>query len=116
VPSGGKYYELNWMYPLRLRTVFTNSILYAFSYVTAADWLDNSGFDPRQEQGIFLFSKMTRAALVPTLLCNRWEHGALSPGAQRPAREADHSSQFNAKVKNEWSSTFTPTSYMYGIH
>ena len=82
--------------------------MYEFSYVISADWLDNSGFDPLQGQEIFLFSKMTRAALVPTQLRSR--------GANRPGREADHSSQPNAKVKNEWSCTFTSILCVHGIN
>ena len=92
------------------------NILYGFSYIVAADWLDNSGFDPRQGQEIFLFSKMTRAALIPTQLRSRWEHWAFSSGVKWPGREADHSSQSNAKVKNEWSYNFTSTLCIHGIH
>jgi hypothetical protein len=34
--------------------------------------------------------------------------GALSPGAKRPGREADHSPPTSAEVKNTWIYTPTP--------
>jgi len=33
--------------------------------------------------------------------------GGFSPGVKRPGREADHSPQYNAEVKNAWSYTST---------
>ena len=65
---------------------------------------------------IFLFSKMTRASVVPIHLRSQWENWALSPGAKRPGREADHPSQSNEKVENEWSYNFTSTLCIHGIH
>jgi hypothetical protein len=38
----------------------------------------------------------------------QWVLGALSLGVKRPGREADHSPQFSAEVKNAWSYTSTP--------
>jgi hypothetical protein len=37
-------------------------------------------------------------------------------GAERPGRNADRSSQSNAKVKIEWSYTLTSTLCICGIH
>jgi len=90
--------------------------LYGFSYIVASDWLDSSGFDFRQGQEIYLLPKMTRSALVPTQLHSRWEHWARSPVTKRPGREANRSSQSNAKVKIEWSYTFTSTLCIHDIH
>jgi hypothetical protein len=43
-----------------------------------------------------VFSTVSRMALGP----NQWIPGALSPGAQRPRREEDHSPLSSAEVKN----------------
>jgi hypothetical protein len=44
----------------------------------------------------------------PSLLSNGYRGGALSPGAQRSGREADHSPPSSAEVKNAWSCTSAP--------
>jgi len=36
-----------------------------------------------------------------------WVPGALSLGAERQRREADHSPQYSVKINNAWSYTFT---------
>jgi hypothetical protein len=41
--------------------------------------------------------------------------GELSPGVQRPGREADHSLPSSAKVKNAWSYTSTPPLCLHGL-
>jgi hypothetical protein len=38
----------------------------------------------------------------------QWVTGVLSPGVQRPRREADHSPQFSTEVKNKWSFPSAP--------
>jgi hypothetical protein len=38
----------------------------------------------------------------------QWVPGAISMGIKRSMREADHSPQFSAEVKNAWSYTSTP--------
>jgi hypothetical protein len=52
-------------------------------------------FESRQRLGNFLFT----TALGPTQPSIQWVPGALSMGVKRPGREADHSPQSNAVVK-----------------
>jgi hypothetical protein len=47
-------------------------------------------FDSRRGLGIFLFTTASRTALGPTQPPIQWVRGALSLGAKRPGREADH--------------------------
>jgi len=63
--------------------------------------LDGSGFKPRQWQAIFLFSKIPpgHSGAHPAsylLLAVKWL-----------GSEANHSPSYSAKVRNEWSYTFT---------
>jgi hypothetical protein len=53
-----------------------------------------------QELGIFLFAIAFRQALGSTQPPILWISEALSTGIKRPGREADHSPQSNAEVKN----------------
>jgi hypothetical protein len=53
------------------------------------------------ELDIFLFTTASKTALGPTQPPIQWVLGALSLGAKRPMREADHSPPSNAEVK-EW--------------
>jgi hypothetical protein len=46
--------------------------------------------------------------LGPTLPPIQWVPGDLSPGVNRPGREADHSPPTSAEVKNKWIYTSTP--------
>jgi hypothetical protein len=48
------------------------------------------GFDSRRGLGIFFFSTASGTALGPTQPPIRWVSEALSLGAKRPEREADH--------------------------
>jgi hypothetical protein len=48
-----------------------------------------TGFDSRQRQEIFLFSRASRTALGSTQPPIQWVPGALSPRVLRPRREAD---------------------------
>jgi hypothetical protein len=48
----------------------------------------------------FLFSTASRQVLGPTEAPIQWVPGVLSPGIKRPGREAEHSSQCSADVKN----------------
>jgi hypothetical protein len=57
------------------------------------------GFDSRRGLEIFLFTTASRTALGPTQLPIRWVPGALSLGVKRQGREADHSPQSSAEVK-----------------
>jgi hypothetical protein len=49
--------------------------------------------------GIFLFTTASRTALGPTQSPIQWVPGALSLGAKRLGREADHSPPSSAEVK-----------------
>jgi hypothetical protein len=61
-------------------------------------------FSPEQEISLYSI-----AALQPSQLANRWvPPGFLSAGVNWPGREPDHSPPFSAKVKNQWSSNYTP--------
>jgi hypothetical protein len=58
-----------------------------------------SEFDPRQEQGIFPLSSVSRPALRPTQPPVKWVPGVLSPGVKaRLERDADHSPPSSAEV------------------
>jgi hypothetical protein len=57
---------------------------------------------------MYLFSKTSRLALVPTQLPIQWVLGALSPGVNWLRYEIDHCPPSTAKVKNEWSCTSAP--------
>jgi hypothetical protein len=59
------------------------------------------GLDARGVKN-FLFSTPSRQVMGPTQLPIQWVTGALSPGVKLPGREADHSPQTSAKVKNTW--------------
>jgi hypothetical protein len=61
---------------------------------------EESGFDSRQWQEIFLYATASRRALGPTQPPIQWAPGALSPGVKRQVREADHSFPSSAEVKN----------------
>jgi hypothetical protein len=57
------------------------------------------GFDSRWGLRIFLFTTVSRMALGPTQPPIQWVPQALSLGAKRPGREADHSLPSSAEVK-----------------
>jgi hypothetical protein len=61
--------------------------------------------ESRQRQGIFLFTTVSRTALVSTQPPTQLVPGALSLGVKRPEREAVHSPVSSAEVKNAWSYT-----------
>jgi hypothetical protein len=56
----------------------------------------------------FLFSKSSRPALGSTQPPIQWVTADLSPGVQRPGREADHSPPTGAEVNKMWIYTSTP--------
>jgi hypothetical protein len=60
---------------------------------------EESVFNFRQGQNIFLFSTASRMAWVPTHSPIHWILGALSPWEDSQG-EADHSPPSSAKVKN----------------
>jgi hypothetical protein len=57
------------------------------------------GFDSQRGLGIFLFTAASGTALGPTQSRIQWVPGALSLEVKRPGREADHSPQSSAEVK-----------------
>ena len=59
----------------------------------------DQGFGCRQGQGILLFCETPGPVLGPHSHPIRWTPSALSQGAKRPGREADHSPPFNAEFK-----------------
>jgi hypothetical protein len=69
-----------------------------------------SGFDSRQELGLFLLSTASRPALGPTQLPIQ-----RVPEIQRPGREADLSPQPSAKDMNSWSYISTPPVRLHGM-
>jgi hypothetical protein len=58
---------------------------------------------------------MSRPVLGPTQPPIQWVPGALSLGAKRQGREADHSPEFSAEVKNVWSYTSTPRIRLHDV-
>jgi len=38
------------------------------------------------------------------------------PWVRQPGRKADRSNSFNAKIKNDWVYTYTPTTYLHDVH
>jgi hypothetical protein len=56
---------------------------------------------------IFLFSKTSRPALVPTHPSIQWVLG-FYPEINRPGRKVNHSHQSSAEAQNKWTCTSTP--------
>jgi hypothetical protein len=77
--------------------------------------LDDRGFESRQWLGIFLLTTASRQALEPTKPPLQWVPRALSFGAKRPGRKADHSPPSSAEVKNAWSYTSTPPIRLHDV-
>jgi hypothetical protein len=57
-------------------------------------------FDSRHGQEIHPFLKASRSAVVPIQAHNQWVPGVLIRGIKRSRREAGHSPQRSAEVKN----------------
>jgi len=62
-----------------------------------------------------LFVTMPRPALGHTQPPVQWVSEALTPGVERPGREADNSSPFCVEVKNAWSYISTPPVRVHGV-
>jgi len=62
----------------------------------------------------FPFSKLSRPALEPPslLINNYWP---FCPGGAGAGGDVDHLPPNNAKVKNEWRSTYTPPICSHGV-
>jgi len=52
-------------------------------------------------------------ALEPTQPLIQWVPGALSSGGKATGAEADHSSPFNAEVRNSWCCTSIPHTFSW---
>jgi hypothetical protein len=65
-------------------------------------------FSTRQCQVLFLFCTLLKLALGPTHPAIQWVREAVSPGVNRPGREAYHSSPSSSEVKNACTYTVTP--------
>jgi hypothetical protein len=76
-----------------------------------AGWLRGRSLSPSRVKN-FLLSMSPRPALGATQPPIEWVAGAVSLGARRPGREADHSPPTSAKVKKTWIYTSTP-SYVF---
>jgi len=57
------------------------------------------GFESRQGLGIFLLTNASRPTPGPTQPPIQWVPRALSLGAERPGREADHSPTSSPEIK-----------------
>jgi hypothetical protein len=76
----------------------------------ATPWTSSGpGFFSRQVQESFLFSAASRPALEATQRIIQWIPVALSLGAKRSEREAEHSAPSSAEIKNAWSYTSIPS-------
>jgi hypothetical protein len=64
--------------------------------------VEESEFDFRQGQEIFLFSITSKPALGPTQPPVQWVPGPASPELKRQGREADLSPRSSAEIKNSW--------------
>jgi hypothetical protein len=78
---------------------------------------ERSGFSSQQGQEIFLFFKVSRPSLRPSLTRAQRIPKALPSKVKRPGREADHSLLSGAEVKNEWRCNplpYTPSWHVLG--
>jgi hypothetical protein len=80
---------------------------------TTGNGLDNRGSIPAKDK-IFLFYTTSRPALGPIQPPNQCLPGTLSPGVNRPGREAGRSPQSSAAVKN--GGAILPLPYMSSWH
>jgi hypothetical protein len=70
--------------------------------------LDDREVGVRVSVGSRIFFTSSRLDLGPTQSPIQWVPGVLSPGVERPGREADHSPPTSAEIKKMWIYTSTP--------
>jgi hypothetical protein len=73
------------------------------------------GFNSWWELGIFLFTIMSRTALVPSHSPTQLVVGALSLRVKQQGCEADHSPPSSANVGNAWSYTSIQPVCLHGV-
>jgi hypothetical protein len=76
--------------------------------IATSYWLDDRGVGVRVPVGSIIFSTSSRPALGSTQPPIQWVPGALSPGVERPGREAHQSPPASAEVNNMRIYTSTP--------
>jgi len=76
-----------------------------------AEW---PGLNSWQRQGIFLFATTSKPALGPNQPPIEGVQGAPSLWVEWLGHGVDHSPSSNAKVKNAWSYTSTPSTHTHG--
>jgi len=76
--------------------------------------LDDRGFESRQAEEMFLFSKTPAATVAPTQRSSQ-SVPMVFPGVKRPEPEVYHSLSYSVKVKNVWSYT-SPPLCLHGKH
>jgi len=73
------------------------------------------GFEFRQRQKSLLIAT-SKPTAGPTQPSTERTLGAFWPGANRPGREADHSTTSSAMVKYKWSCTITPPIRLHAVY
>jgi hypothetical protein len=74
-------------------------------------------YDSQQRQGFFSLRHLIQIGSEPSQPSIKWVagEGGLSPGVNRPGREAGHSSLSSAEVNNAWSSISVPPISLHGV-
>jgi hypothetical protein len=95
--------KFNYMILFFLISVHTEQQIGAGGSSASSVWLQTGqpGFDPRQRQSIFTLASVSKPPLRPIQPPIQWIRGPLPGDKVRPRRDADHSPQSSAEVKNE---------------